>query len=125
VFNPPLRLAELCSDTRAANTCARLVSAPMISGGRLVDSVGGGIGQVATTLHNAAFFAGLGLVAYTPHSFHISRYPMGREATNSWGGPELIFQNEWAAAVRMHLRVQADHISVQFYSKRLGRHVDS
>jgi vancomycin resistance protein YoaR len=25
----------------------------MISGGRLVDSVGGGIGQVATTLYNA------------------------------------------------------------------------
>jgi vancomycin resistance protein YoaR len=71
------------------------VPAPMISGGVLVNSVGGGISQVATTLYNAAFFAGLRLVAHTPHSFYISRYPMGREATISWGGPELIFQNDW------------------------------
>jgi vancomycin resistance protein YoaR len=41
------------------------VPAPMIAGGRLVDSVGGGIGQVATTIYNAAFFAGLDLVEHT------------------------------------------------------------
>ena len=41
--------------------------------------------------------AGLELVAHTPHQFYISRYPMGREATVSWGGPELIFTNNWPA----------------------------
>jgi len=97
----------------------------MISGGRLVDSVGGGISQVATTLYNAAFFSGLQLVAHTPHSFYISRYPMGREATISWGGPELIFVNNWPAPLRMHLTVRADNIAVRFYSKRLGRHIVS
>ncbi len=101
------------------------VSAPMISGGRLVDSVGGGISQVATTLYNAAFFSGLQLVAHTPHSFYISRYPMGREATISWGGPELIFVNNWPAPLRMHLTVRADNIAVRFYSKRLGRQIVS
>ena len=101
------------------------VPAPMISGGRLVDSVGGGISQVATTLYNAAFFSGLQLVAHTPHSFYISRYPMGREATISWGGPELIFVNNWPAPLRMHLTVRADNIAVRFYSKRLGRHIVS
>src|SRR5262249_18604136 len=59
------------------------VPAPSISGGELVDSVGGGISQVSTTLYNAAFFSGLKLVAHTPHSFYISRYPPGREATIS------------------------------------------
>ena len=63
------------------------VPAPTISGGRLVNSVGGGISQLATTLYNAAFFAGLELVAHTPHSFYISRYPKGREATISWAVP--------------------------------------
>jgi vancomycin resistance protein YoaR len=101
------------------------VPAPMISGGRLVDSVGGGISQVATTLYNAAFLAGLGLVAHTPHSFYISRYPMGREATISWGGPELIFENDWPAPLRMHITVRTDNIAVRFYSKRLARHVAS
>jgi vancomycin resistance protein YoaR len=35
------------------------VAAPSISGPIHVDSVGGGVSQVATTLYNAAFFAGL------------------------------------------------------------------
>jgi hypothetical protein len=97
----------------------------MISGGQLVDSVGGGISQIATTLYNAAFFAGLRLVAHTPHSFYISRYPMGREATISWGGPELVFDNNWPAPLRMQLTVRADKVAVRFYSRSLGRRVES
>ena len=65
------------------------VSAPQIFNARLEEAVGGGISQVATTLYNAAFFAGIKLVAHQAHQFYISRYPMGREATVSWGGPEL------------------------------------
>ena len=99
------------------------VPAPMISGGRLVDSVGGGISQVATALYNAAFFAGLRLVDHTPHSFYISRYPMGREATISWGGPELVFQNDWPAPVVVRLTATATAVTVRLYSERAGRKV--
>jgi vancomycin resistance protein YoaR len=53
------------------------VPAPMISGGILVNSVGGGISQVATTLYNAAFFAGLRLIAHTPHSFYVNACRIG------------------------------------------------
>jgi VanW like protein/G5 domain len=107
-------------------TIARgFVPAPSISGGRFVDSVGGGISQVATTLYNAAFFAGLDLVAHTPHSFYIDRYPIGREATISWGGPELVFRNQWEAPLRMRLRATATRLSVRFYSARLGRRVET
>ena len=107
-------------------TLARgFVPAPMISGGRLVSSVGGGISQVATALYNAAFFAGLKLVEHTPHSFYISRYPMGREATVSWGGPELVFRNDWNAPVRMRLTTARDAVTVRFHSQRAGRKVES
>jgi vancomycin resistance protein YoaR len=101
------------------------VPAPMISAGVLVNSVGGGISQVATTLYNAAFLAGLKLIAHTPHSFYISRYPMGREATISWGGPELIFQNDWQAPLTTRLRTTGTSITVAFYSQRLGRSVST
>jgi len=101
------------------------VPAPMIAGGVLVNSVGGGISQVATTLYNAAFFAGLRLIAHTPHSFYIDRYPIGREATISWGGPELIFQNNWPSPLLMRLRATATSITVAFYSQPLGRHVST
>ena len=52
--------------------------------GELVDTCGGGVSQFGTTAYNAAFFAGLPTVQWQPHSFHIGRYPMGREATLSF-----------------------------------------
>jgi vancomycin resistance protein YoaR len=101
------------------------VPAPMISGGLLIDSVGGGISQVATTLYNAAFFSGLELVRHTPHSFYIDRYPMGREATISWGGPELEFRNDWDASLLVKLAATDTSIKVRFYSSSLGRRVET
>jgi vancomycin resistance protein YoaR len=101
------------------------VAAPSISGPIHIDSVGGGVSQVATTLYNAAFFAGLRVVAHTSHSFYISRYPKGREATISWGGPELVFQNDWSASLLMRLKTTPTSITVWFYSQVLGRRVST
>jgi vancomycin resistance protein YoaR len=101
------------------------VPAPTIYGGRLVDSVGGGISQVATTLYNAAFFAGLELVEHTPHSFYIDRYPPGREATISWGGPELVFRNDWPAAALLRVTTTPTSVTVRVQSEPLGRRVET
>ncbi len=101
------------------------VAAPQIFDGRLEDAVGGGISQVATTLYNAAFFAAVKLVAHQAHQFYISRYPMGREATVSWGGPELIFRNDWPAAILMKVSASDSAITVRFYSRKLGRRVET
>jgi vancomycin resistance protein YoaR len=101
------------------------VLAPMIQAGKLVDAVGGGVSQVATTFYNAAFFAGLELIEHTPHEFYISRYPMGREATVSWGGPELVFRNDWPAAILIKVSAGDTSITVRFYSTKLGRRVET
>ncbi|MFQ5425945.1 MAG: VanW family protein, partial [Gaiellales bacterium] len=101
------------------------VPAPTIIGSRLEDTVGGGISQVATTLYNAAFFAGLQLVEHRPHSFYISRYPMGREATVSWGGPELVFRNDWDAAILIRAVASDTSITFSFYSSKLGRRIET
>ena len=99
------------------------VSAPQIFNGRFEDAIGGGISQVATTLFNAAFFSGIKLVAHRAHQFYISRYPMGREATVSWGGPELIFRNDWPAAILIKIDATDGGITVRFFSTKLGRRV--
>jgi vancomycin resistance protein YoaR len=101
------------------------VSAPQISGNTFTESVGGGISQVATMLYNGAFFAGLELIAHTPHSIYIDRYPLGREATVSWGGPELIFRNDWPAGVLIKLETTDTSITVRFFSSKLGRRVET
>jgi vancomycin resistance protein YoaR len=99
------------------------VEAPQIYDGRLEEAVGGGVSQIATTMYNAAFFAGLQLLEHTPHQFYISRYPMGREATVSWGGPELRFRNDWPAGIVMQVQAGETSITVRFFSSRLGRRV--
>ncbi len=76
-------------------------------------------------LYNGAFFAGLELVEHQPHSLYIDRYPLGREATISWGGPELIFRNDWPAAVLIKLDATSTSITVRLFSSRLGRRVET
>jgi vancomycin resistance protein YoaR len=65
----------------------------VIQGGRLRQDLGGGVSQLATTLYNAGFFAGLEDVEHRAHAFYIDRYPLGREATVYWGSIDLRFRN--------------------------------
>jgi vancomycin resistance protein YoaR len=114
------------NETLGERTTAKgYVPAPQIAGNTFVDSVGGGISQVATMLYNGAFFAGLELVEHQPHSLYIDRYPLGREATISWGGPELIVRNDWPAAVLIKLEATETSITTRFFSSRLGRRVET
>jgi vancomycin resistance protein YoaR len=106
-------------------TARGFVAAPQINQGQLEDAVGGGVSQIATTMFNAAFFAGLRLVSHTPHEFWITRYPPGREATVSWGGPELIVENDWPAAVLVKAQAADDGITIRLYSSKLGRRVET
>ncbi len=102
------------------------VAAPQISENNMLeDAVGGGVSQVATTIFNAAWFAGLQIETHMPHTFYIARYPLGREATVSWGGPELVFVNDWPAAVLISATTTDTSITISFYSSPLGRSVES
>lgn len=77
------------------------VEGGIIIDGRSGKAVGGGISQFATTLYNAAYFAGLEDVAHTPHSYYISRYPAGREATIYDGAIDLQFRNNTDKPIRI------------------------
>ncbi|WP_447004858.1 VanW family protein [Saccharothrix isguenensis] len=57
------------------------VDAGIIENGIPGRAVGGGISQFATTLYNAYYYAGMKDAGHKEHSYWISRYPKGREAT--------------------------------------------
>lgn len=94
------------------------VPAGMIYEGVFVDSVGGGISQYATTLFNAAFFAGLDFGTYQSHSIYLDRYPYGREATVSHPAPDLQIVNNTPYGVLIWPTVTEDSITVRLYSTR-------
>jgi vancomycin resistance protein YoaR len=92
------------------------VSAPIIEQGRFSTGVGGGVSQFATTLFNAAFFAGLDFGEYQSHSIRISRYPIGREATLSYEHPDLEIVNNSPYGVLIWPTYTDTSITVHLYS---------
>ncbi|SFP51041.1 Vancomycin resistance protein YoaR, contains peptidoglycan-binding and VanW domains [Geodermatophilus dictyosporus] len=98
------------------------VPANVISGGELSTAVGGGISQFATTMFNAVFFAGLEDVYHKPHSFYISRYPAGREATVYEGQIDLQWRNDTETGIYVDTQwtpgASGGSITVTFYGTR-------
>jgi vancomycin resistance protein YoaR len=68
--------------------------APIIMNGEYEEGVGGGVSQVATTVFNAAWEAGLKITERTAHDLYISRYPLGRDATVNFPDIDLQFMND-------------------------------
>lgn len=75
------------------------VEAGIIEDGHPARGIGGGVSQVATTLYNASYFAGMVNVEHREHSFYISRYPAGREATVFDDVIDLKFRNDNPTAI--------------------------
>ncbi|MEX2103152.1 MAG: VanW family protein, partial [Gaiellaceae bacterium] len=95
----------------------------MIWNGVLVPSIGGGVCQTATTIFNAAFEAGLPIKDRLNHSFYISHYPLGRDATVSWGGPDFVFRNDLDHAILIKAHGTATTFTVSFYGTKQKRKV--
>ena len=74
----------------------------MILNGRLVKATGGGVSQISTVIYNLAWFSGVALTEHQAHSFYISRYPAGREATVNW--PTI--DNKWTNTTPYGMLVQ-------------------
>ncbi|MCG7249365.1 VanW family protein [Corynebacterium striatum] len=100
--------------TGPRGTAQGYVESGIIINGHSGTAVGGGISQFATTLYNAAYFAGFEDVAHTPHSYYISRYPAGREATVYEGAIDLQFKNTTNTPVRIETSFGGGKITVRF-----------
>lgn len=99
--------------------------ANVIVDGELVPGLGGGVCQVATTIFNAAFNAGLDIVDRTNHSLFIDHYPTGRDATVNFGYQDLKFKNDTPYGILLRTSVNSRSITVALYSSPLGRTVES
>ena len=97
----------------------------MIIGSLLLPSIGGGVCQTATTLFNNAFELGLPIERRYNHSFYISHYPLGRDATVSWGGPDLVFRNDLRSAILIKTTYTDATLTFSFYGTDPKRRVIS
>jgi vancomycin resistance protein YoaR len=92
------------------------VEAGAIAEGKHVDEVGGGVSQFATTMFNAAFFAGLPINTYQAHSEHFDRYPYGREATMGYPNPDLAWTNNTPYGILIQASYTDTSVTITFWS---------
>jgi vancomycin resistance protein YoaR len=94
-----------------------------IENGVLVPSIGGGVCQAATTVFDAVFFGGYPVTNRLNHSFYISHYPLGLDATVADAGPDFTFVNDTANAIVIKSTADSQTMTVIFLSRPLKRHV--
>ncbi|MBX7446481.1 VanW family protein [Mycolicibacterium sp. 3033] len=99
--------------TNPRNAAAGYVEAGIIRNGRPARGVGGGVSQLATTLFNAAYFAGMEDVEHHEHSYYISRYPAGREATVFGDVLDVKFRNDGPTSVQIQTEWTPSSVTVR------------
>ena len=92
--------------------------AGVISNGQHVDSLGGGLSQVATTVFNAGFEAGMDDTEHHAHQYYFDRYPAGREATLWTGKLDVKFTNSTSHAVLVQAWLDGEQIHVRMWSTK-------
>jgi vancomycin resistance protein YoaR len=76
-------------------------NAKEIAARRIVDGVGGGVCQVAATLHAAAFLGGFDLPVYQPHSRPAHYIELGLDTMVSWPAQDMRIANPYPFSVRV------------------------
>jgi len=92
--------------------------AKMFVNGDVVDGIGAGICQSATTLYNAALLAGLPIVERHQHQFRVYYAPASRDATLYWGQKDFKFRNDTGGPIYVQTKVQNSHYIVRLYGTK-------
>ena len=89
-----------------------------IADGELIDTVGGGICQISSTLYGAAFFAGLELAHSRPHSRPSSYVDMGLDSTVVFGSVDMKLKNPFDFPVVLHTSVSAGKVKIEVLGRQ-------
>lgn len=88
-------------------------AADAYSSGKTVQTIGGGVCQVSSTIYYCCLIADLEIVNRSPHSYVSSYMPMGMDATVSWGGPEFTFKNNTNYPIRIEAEVADGYVKIK------------
>ncbi|MEW6172223.1 MAG: VanW family protein [Bacillota bacterium] len=99
--------------------------APTIINNEFVDSLGGGVCQVSTTLYNAVLLSGLEVVERHNHSLPVTYVPAGRDATVAYGGSDLQFRNNTDKYLYVRTVVTGNRLTIKILgNKKFKRKVE-
>lgn len=85
--------------------------------GEMVEGVGGGTCQVASTFHAVAFFGGFDVLERLPHSRPSAYIPMGLDSTVVYPGVDLKVRNPHPFPVVVHAKTEGNKLRVELLGK--------
>ncbi len=85
------------------------------SAGELVESYGGGVCQVSSTIYNTALYANLEIVERYNHSSVVSYVKNGLDATVSYGGKDFKFKNSRSYAIRIKAEAKNGILTIEIW----------
>lgn len=89
--------------------------APVIIKGELVDGIGGGVCQIASTLYNAALLADLDIVERRNHILAPAYIGLGRDAAISEGHIDLKFKNNRSFPIYIRGYIYGSKLNFEIY----------
>lgn len=89
--------------------------APTILNNEFVDSPGGGVCQVSTTLYNTLLLADMQIIERSSHSLVVSYVPLGQDAAVSYGGKDLKFKNNYGTYLIIKSKVVGNAITFKLF----------
>ncbi|WP_439743422.1 VanW family protein [Bacillus pseudomycoides] len=99
-------------------------SAAVFLQGKVVQSAGGGVCQVSSTLYGAALRADLGVVARSNHSMPVHYLPLGQDAAVADYGPDLKFKNNTGKYIYIQAFSNGSSITTRIFGTPTGKNVE-
>ncbi len=97
-------------------------NAKIISYGKFVDGVGGGVCQVSTTLYNAVLLAGLTITESHPHSLAVSYVAPSFDAMVSYNLADLKFINDTPFPVVIKAEANDYMLTISVFGQKMYEH---
>jgi len=95
--------------------------APVSYNGQLIDSWGGGVCQVSTTLYNAALLSGMKIIERHRHRFWPGYVGPGRDAGVAYDDIDLKFENPYSYPVTIRASVDSSRVQIVFVARSRPR----
>ena len=99
-------------------------SAAVYSQGKVIQSAGGGVCQVSSTLYSAALRADLGIVSRSNHSMPVTYLPLGQDAAVADYGPDLKFKNNTGNHIYIQAFSNGGSITTRIFGTNTGKNVE-
>lgn len=90
--------------------------APVISNGKLVDGIGGGVCQVSSTLYNTQLNAGILPTERRNHSKAVGYVPRGLDATLASGSIDYKFKNTYEYPLVINTKAINGKLTIEIWS---------